>query len=297
MSNIIKFTFVLPTRLKGGRKFDDYLRLKKILIPSLRKNLLHKEEIELLIITPEEDLYHFDPVDLGLLDFKYRVFTDKDVVGKQQFIIGWFKQQLIKLAIAGEVKSSHYLTLDSDLILCNPISYKDFFQEDKPIIQKEKYQYHLNWWINTAQLMGYDQNFNPHENCPGVTPAVLSKELVIGLVNHLRNHFKTHDWMGALTIQIKNFSKIPWTEYCLYWLYLMNEHDISRYYHTHPQKVLLGESIWTESDYHTMKGEIVNKFFTYDHHMFSIVQSNLNELDFNDLVTEISTQINDELNN
>ncbi len=288
-----EFTFVLPTRLKGGRKFDDYLRLKKLLIPSLKKNLLNKEEIELLIITPEEDLSYFDPKDLGLLDFKYRVFIDKEVIGKHKYVIGWFKQQLIKLAIAGQVKSTHYLTLDSDLILCSSVSYKDFFEEGKPIIQQEKYQYHLDWWQNTAKLMGYHQDFNPLDSCPGVTPAILNKELVIALVNHIRKHFETHDWMTTLAKHIKDFSIIPWTEYCLYWLYLMNERELSQYYNINPKKVLLGESIWTESDYHTMKGEMVNKFSAYEHHIFRIIQSNLNELDFNDLVSELSPFIND----
>ncbi|SHI61684.1 DUF6492 family protein [Aquimarina spongiae] len=288
MSKPVEFTFVLPTRLKGGRKYDDYFRVKEFLIPSLKKNLIDKDHIELIIIIPEYEFIYFDPEDLGLSNFRYRVFGDKEVIGKQHHIGGWYKQQLIKLAIAGVVTSDYFLTLDADVILCNPISYKDFFQEGKPIIQKELYSYHIRWWQSTAALLHYDIKFDPKGYCPGVTPAVLSKELVIKMVYHLRKHFNDSDWMGSLCRNLKHPYEASWTEYCLYWLFIMQEHNLSSLYCTNPDRILLGKSIWSDGEFHNMKGNIGSQLFEYKNHIFSIVQSNLNDLNFAELKKELT---------
>jgi hypothetical protein len=182
---------VLPLKVYGRRNLNDFARCR-ILFTSLAKFAPRDlfEDIFIIVVT-EEDL-------LSILRSYPRVS-------------GWHRQQLIKLHAANLVRTEFFITFDSDVILCKPVSAEDLLREGKALLQPHDRTAHPRWWAGSAKLLGLPVDLTS----PGmaVTPAIFSRTICRRMFEHLEQQYR----QASATVLLRRV-RDNWTEYCLYYL-------------------------------------------------------------------------------
>ena len=241
-------TFVLPVTLqeKGllseawRHSPDDAIHARlELLLKSFTRRFDQRELCEFIIICPDEDRQSV----AGILhrvteDPRYRIISERVVLPdvkdapatSDSKTTGWRTQQLIKLAIAQQVLSSHYVTLDSDVYCVRNVCIASFISADGRAITNtetlEDYRrlytdHHASreaaiksqWYSCSSALLGYCRSSQLCERFYGETPAVLHTESVLTLITYLERRLG-RPWstvLGGLR---------GWTEYSLYYSFL-----------------------------------------------------------------------------
>jgi hypothetical protein len=146
---------------------------------------------------------------------------------------GWYIQQIIKLAIASWIRSKFYLTLDADVIRVRPVEYGDLIHGERAVVRVSFEDAHPDWYQGSGRVLGLQRT--PEHRTHGVTPALFSKVAVLFLQQYLEMKSPVslriasrlaraakcdavadalRSWRGLL------LSRIPWTEYSLYHMFL-----------------------------------------------------------------------------
>ena len=168
---------------------------------------------------------------------------------------GWYRQQLIKLAIHKMVKTQFYLTVDSDVLFTKPFSvaslikdkrallntqcdedYKQLYCNDiatKEVrIRRERYK-------NVEKILKYPRMNQFLNHWYGETPVLLSKDIAEAMSQHIE-HVWNQPWRQTL------LRMLPWTEYALYFQYAEQSGLLEKYYHLGDMNTLLNlsDSLW-----------------------------------------------------
>lgn len=292
-----KFTFVVVVSKSSredweGDRLSDLERVQMMLNPSLEKFLDKDSVEEVIYVCPYDEMEYIDV--LNDIDFNSRIITDDILVDESvKFSSGWFKQQVLKLKIANHITTEHYILLDADMFATRHTKFSDLITNDKARIGVLSYHTHKDWWENTADLMGYDIDYGLKDKVPGCTPQILYTNLVKELMGHLSDKvFKGEDWVKKLSELCPSTygdTTIRWTEYCLYWLYLIKEKGLYNYYNP-GETILVGNSVWSEEVYDNLSEDHLHKvFYPLSEHHFSIIQSNIVNTD----VQEICYRVRD----
>ena len=180
---------------------------------------------------------------------------------------GWFKQQLIKLAMADHVTSDYYLLFDADVVCARPIRRHDLFRDDKALCHRYQNGKHANWYRWAERVLEMPRSGWVHS----VTPTVLCREAVRDLAAHLnrqpprpqklwpRLRASLPEWAGGPRAWRSDhedagrwrsvlLASLPWTEYSLYFTFLEATGRFERY-HTHAQRSLCGNCLWKRTDF------------------------------------------------
>jgi hypothetical protein len=264
---------------------NDYERFK-ILQKSL--TLFFKDLGTCWIVVPDRDFYilnslikneHFVVLPESSLIPEFNIFRK---------IFGWYKQQLIKIAIAEKITSSFYLTLDADVICTRVCHYSDFLKEGRAVCNLEKEGSHfLEWyaWVeDVLQLKGSNRYHS-------VTPAILSKEAMIKLHEYIsllseKTSFSSNKrsiflaLLKYFPILQKIFSlyrtylllHLPWTEYSLYYSFL-EEMNLFDQYHFIEEIKVYDNCVWNRDEFDSWNPAIS---FNEINSCFTVVQSNTN---------------------
>jgi hypothetical protein len=176
----------------------------------------------LIIIVPKIQLTE---ARTKIISTKLRIqFVEEEELLDDQFqnIRGWSKQMLLKLLIATIIKEPYYMVIDADLILTKPLTHNDLFYENRLIGCKEKwhttdspdYAVSTHWWQNSHRflqpfMIDFDSNY-----MMSVTPETFIVKEVLDLMSKLSGRHT--EWQAA-------FFKHGATEFCTYWLHLMEE--------------------------------------------------------------------------
>jgi hypothetical protein len=152
---------------------------------------------------------------------------------------GWYRQQLVKLAIFEHVKSELYLTLDADVICTKPVSPALLAPRGLGPCHVTERDLHPDWYRGSEALLGLDapQRGVSHN----VTPAVLHRRGVTELAKYLERRSKIGLFSGGLRglrqrvlcararrrraqafagWRLLLAAGTPWTEYALYYTFL-----------------------------------------------------------------------------
>ena len=138
--------------------------------------------------------------------------------------------QLIKIAMARHVETPFYLTLDADVFCVKPVRYGDLIRGGRAINRRNRDEnLHPDWYNRAEVLLGLRRSGFEH----GVTPAVLSREAMVLLQEHLER--RVSPWLRVLRAGLPAGSRfydivgswrsyllrnVPWTEYSLYMTFL-----------------------------------------------------------------------------
>lgn len=204
---------VLPLKTLGSHYAENLGRCD-LLMASLRAfsapGLWHK----IYIICPGDELRRLERAARDWPGLPIEVLGEDDLLpffNRYPKTAGWFRQQLVKLNAARLVETDFFLTLDPDVLLCKPIGEADLCPGGRALTTLEPRRLHPEWWRASASLLETEPDLDAEGM--SVTPALLSREICLGLFDEL-GRLRGVDWREALLAALP----ARWTEYTLYWL-------------------------------------------------------------------------------
>ncbi len=200
-------TIVLP--IKGE---SDVKRFNHILRPSLDSI----RNCKLLIVTDEK----IDPLPTSYLPV--RIVSDSEFDLPE--MIGWNKQQAIKLLSHAFVDTEWILTMDSDCFFMYSGGIEMLMPNGNPFCNTAKKTNHNKWWNRSSEALSTPV---PDVKC-GVTPMFLKTDSCRDLTSK---------------IDVAQAIENGCNEYALYWMNL-NRPEL----YTHEPLVLPGNAYWVEGD-------------------------------------------------
>ena len=233
--------------------YKDIFRLKNLLI-SINKFVSKDLYDKIYIIISDDDFYqisHFilSQNEINQLKEIISFIKDSELIplnnlsNKYLFFLksrnGWFKQQLLKLAIAYKinVKIKFYLILDSDCLFINTFNSSHVFLEKNnsilSFLQEEDIYVHDKWWQGSAKLLGITKPYmDSLKSGIGVTPQILSVDIVKKLCEFIETKSYKEKWYSILwSNRITNYYPIMiWTEYTLYYLFAKRAGILNKYH-------------------------------------------------------------------
>lgn len=198
------------------------------------------------------------------------------VLGRGGESIGWYLQQLIKLAGVAAAESEFCLVLDADVIAVRPVSDGDLAPGGRAICQRDPADLHPTWVQNAGDALGVE----PLGYTAGVTPSVLARDGVLLLADHATRNLvprKAHYRMlsslpylrGRLsTWRSRLLGVLPWTEYQLYDTFMVRTGRFDRYHVYSEDPLLYGNSVWYAEEFEDWQPTVNAE----PRHFFSVVQ-------------------------
>jgi Family of unknown function (DUF6492) len=175
---------------------------------------------------------------------------------------GWFRQQLIKLAIFERIESELYLTFDADVVCSRAVNAEQLVGNGRGacfVMQQAQHDY---WYQRVERVLRVRA---PRRGVMhNVTPALLHRRAVDELRRALEDKIARHEysqglrgwkqrWALARTRQRAGYAAWrvylaaarPWTEYALYYTFLETSGRFERYHYYAPQCIYdVEHSLW-----------------------------------------------------
>ena len=229
----------------------DISRLRNLLI-SIHKFVSKDIFEKIYIIVPEDDykqFFEFIKIENEIIQFQGKIEIIKEsylvplnTFSKNSLFFlknkdGWFKQQILKLAIADKINTKFYLILDSDCLFNKNLSSSDIFIEKNNTVlsylQEEEIYIHDKWWNGSAEFLGITKPFLASlKTGIGVTPQILSVDIVKKLCHFIKDKSHNDEWYSILwSNRIVHFYPLKiWTEYTLYYLFAKRAGLLDKYH-------------------------------------------------------------------
>jgi len=205
---------------------------------------------------------------------------------------GWYKQQLVKLAIAEHVATPFYLTLDADVVATRPVSPEALAPGGRALCFVIDGDRHPDWYQNSERLL--DGKCRRKGISHNVTPAVLAREGVLELAKDMGARFEARRWvrgLGGIKQRFAAFRSrrtdrfagwrlhlaagLPWTEYALYYTFLEINDRFDAYHQETGDCVYdVERSIWRSSRLDADSWDPTPLFEGPGPPFFAVVQSN-----------------------
>jgi Family of unknown function (DUF6492) len=192
-------------------------------------------------------------------------------------ICGWYVQQLAKLAVAERIATPFYLTLDADVVCVRRTRYEDLVVDGRALVQTTPPN-HPEWNDDGERVLGLLRLGRQY----GVTPAVLSADVVTRLARHLERRVdprlrrfarrlapgRARDVLASWrSFLLRN---LPWTEYVLYHTFLERTGGFDAYHVHGGLDAIYSNCVWIESEFDEWDPAAEGPDSTF---CFSVVQS------------------------
>ena len=234
----MKTTIVIPISSQA-RDGLDFRRFEKVLYPSLLRHVRGSGLIhDVIIVCPAGDRRKIPHVPEPLM----RVVTDQDLLDPftNLHTDSWLRQQALKLFIHARVATDTYLVLDADCFAVKDLREPDLFPEGKARLGLEESEVaHFEWWAQSSELLEREDTSPPEWPYIGVTPQILYTRIVAGLLTELENIHQ----MDPKEVLGKN----KFTEFTLYWLYLLRTTRPEELYYMDNTRLSLSKAVWATS--------------------------------------------------
>jgi hypothetical protein len=241
-------------------KLADVERLR-ILLHSIETNFA--ELPRLWVVVPDEQLPSISR-QLPRQDL-LRLVPETTIVPefRRYRVKGWYKQQLIKLAMADHVATDLYLLMDADVICARPVVAADLAIDGRGKCHRYSAATHERWYSWASRVLALPKSWWKH----GVTPAVLHRQgvrllaayledrsprpgLQIWLQTKLQSAFRAVSGRGRSCASWRSvlLESLPWTEYALYFSFLENAGEFERF-HVAVGQSLSGHCLWQRDNF------------------------------------------------
>ncbi|CAO4144770.1 hypothetical protein LPLAFNJD_LOCUS1775 [Methylorubrum aminovorans] len=258
-----------------------------LLLSSLQKFWRGADPLKVFIVVPDsqyeriKDSIIIDTEAKNVLVILQAESDVSEVIASAADKLGPAKQMAIKMLAPQILNTDFALILDSDLVLCKPLSEADLIIGNRAITDYQIPTMH-SWFLRSAAVLGikpdqYDLN-HPRMF---VTPQILSSDIIESLQKFLVSKFSSADWIGRL-FDVYEAGVNQWTEYTLYDLHAERE-DLFNKFHL-PEGVgeplhCFQQSIWEPGDLE--KWEPLKAFNGQSPGYFMVLQSILaHDIDF-----------------
>lgn len=252
---------VLPLALRDASRAEFLFESLKLNFSGLRR---------IWVICPESQLGEIKGRFSSLsLPFELCIESELKIVPEFGIKVrqsGWFKQQLIKLAIYKHVESDLYLTLDADVVCARPVSADQLLEEGRGRCALQYSNDFVYWYKRVwAVLSLKNKNYRGVHN---VTPALLHRKAVMELKDKIDQMIwagkystgwrgikqRWHLWLNRKSViyapwRIFLVGARPWTEYALYYTFLEANGKFD-YYHYYSDTCLydIERSLWAANN-------------------------------------------------
>jgi len=238
-------SIVIPCIYKDISRFRNLLLSINIFVP---KDIFEK----IYIIVPDDDYNQFFEFiklqkEIFELQDKINIIKESNLIPLNTFSKnrlfflkhkdGWFKQQILKLAIADKINTKFYLILDSDCLFIKKLNSSDLFIEKNntvlSFLQEEENYIHDKWWNGSAEFLGITKPFLASlKSGIGVTPQILSVDIVKKLCLFIKDKSPNDEWYSILwSNRVVHFYSFEiWTEFNLYYLFAKRSGLLDKYH-------------------------------------------------------------------
>lgn len=162
---------------------------------------------------------------------------------------GWYRQQLVKLAIFEHVQSDFYLTLDADVFATRPVSSTQLVPGGRALCLTRREDLHPVWYRRTSRVLG--ERLRRSGISHNVTPAVLARRGVEELAGWLGERWRRGQYASGYRGVRQRVARLrlgyggkpalapwrlyltaglPWTEYALYYSFLELRDHFTKYH-------------------------------------------------------------------
>jgi hypothetical protein len=275
-----KLSVVLPIKIHSHHEHSELERIQRLLLPSFERFFAVDDLHEFILIAPPDDL---EEVKAGVAQFAdalpLKVLCDDDVVPRVSGMKrGWVKQQILKLGIAGFIRTPYYLLLDTDNLLVRPTGIPDLFPNGLPLLRRERFGIHPGWYRGSARALHYKIDLGRDDLVLGVTPQILHTEICRGLQREIEVRNGAAPWEALLA------RRRVWSEYSLYWLYLTKNFDPVKFYEL-PGPGLYEDCIWKGAG--QFDDAFVKRIFEDSPAPFTVLQSRIPDLSISEIHARI----------
>ena len=118
---------------------DNLKRIRLIQIPSFKKFLNKRYVDKFIIITTNKEYESVKRSFRNEKHYPFQIINENVVCPKLKNYKGWYKQQVLKLAVAKLVKTKFYLVVDADVFCTKPMTYNSLIVNKKPIFNLKHY--------------------------------------------------------------------------------------------------------------------------------------------------------------
>lgn len=279
---------VLPLKIHARQGASDLDRFTTLLLRSFDRFFSCKAVVTFLVLVPDGDLLAVIGRIQQLERSDIRVVCEDNLCPALKGRSGWYKQQILKIAAAKMVSSDYYLVLDADVILKRPTELHDLFPAGKPILQKIKASVHRDWWVASRKILKSKIEIAQDSIVMDVTPEFLHRETCLALQDAIASRNNTEEWDRFLA----DSWQTGWTEYTLYWLYVLERGLDMQLYDWSPRNMY--EGIWKDEHTNRLSPCYLRRIFAADSNsFFLVVQSNIN-LELSIIQERISPYLADE---
>lgn len=258
-----------PFSHQQGEKYNNIDRFLKIGMMTYSKYLDVDTIEEFFVIVPGEDVEQVKKLlEEQYPSYPWRVLNEMALL-HPSLPVGWARQQTIKLAISMLIKTSTYLIIDDDTYLTKPFSAKDLCDASngKLVMNKTKIDFPF-FFLWSTQVLKYDydqvQDYPVHM---AITPEVFVVQVVRDLVKWLISEYGANKKWQLQLYQNK------YTEYGLYWIWLIKQGKAHELYSIYSNRSLYGYA--TTGEEHDLETQVALSFKQNENHWFSFVQSSL----------------------
>jgi hypothetical protein len=266
-------TLLLPIRIDRCRRVSDLERFLAIGLPSFHRYMAKECVAELLVVSPPEDLGQVRTRLVRSAHFPVRVVDETQLCPSVAHERGWYKQQIIKLAAAELIDTPWYLTLDADVVCVRHLNDKFLFPDGRAIWQREPVRAHPEWWEGSREVLRVSRKLDLDQPVTGVTPALIHSASARDLLVRLAALDRGCHWAATLV----HLQHLNWTEYSLYWTYLLDVGRVEHLYSDDSSHTPYGgDSVWSKQQLAVLNSARLDSVFSPDSdHGFLIFQSNL----------------------
>ena len=235
----------------------------QLVLESMARNLPLENLSKILIVTPLCEVEQITLIAAPLFSTQnLSVISETEICPElPDGLPGWYIQQLLKLAVADHLDSTHYLTMDSDIICTRAFKVEALFPDGKALMNVETIEDYLGLYTDeyarsevttkvrryqaSANLLGYRRSVTEHPYFFGETPVILEKAGVQSLKAHLENRH-SQSWLHILA------NSQGWTEYGLYFQFLESTGQLLPSYEPASCNTLLDlyHSVWQASEWY-----------------------------------------------
>jgi hypothetical protein len=274
---ITQFSYLYQHDGEPTARHDNFQRFCRIGWRALRKKMQWKDVHAFFIILPRAEMHAFRQLfgDENMRHGKVQLMAQEDLMDSPMNT-KWRTQMICKLLIARHVQTPHYLVLDDDLLLLRRFAFKDLFADRKQTRVRYTFDesFHTDWWQGSHEALHvpynetHMQRLHRRKDIMSVTPQVLITHQVQQLLFHL-HALHGPSWQAQLSAM-----KGKWTEYCLYWTYLMQAKKLALYQRGRIPLSDNHTNIWVNApDLH----ESITKLVENTKQYFGVIQSNASD--------------------
>lgn len=270
MSTMYTILLVIKKHTHDG--IDNFERFTSIGMPTYEAFLDRTFLKEFIVVTPASELSEMSTkLKQTFPNWPWRLISEDKLVDKS-ILDGWGRQQTAKLAVSVLVTTEHYLIVDDDTYLTRPFSYQDMFDSDSKLIWNRTYIDFPFFFLWSNQVLKFDFDVvQREEHHMAITPEIFVTSEVRSLVEWLVATY------GAGKQWQRSIVEHKYTEYCIYWIWLIRNGKHKQLYSTldiKEHKSVYGFE--TTSDIQDLSENIKNSFApSNNRHFFSFVQSSI----------------------